>query len=200
MLTALQLLRLRGSSTREQEVLERQVAHLNRLVEDLLDVSRVSQGKVELHLEPAELSQVVLGAIELAGAHVERHFVDVQLPREGLGVHVNRGRMTQVFANLLSNAAKYSDAGSRILVTGRRESTVVRITVKDEGIGLAPAALDQVFEPFVQQPEGRERAAGGLGLGLAIVRSLVAGHGGTVRAESAGANRGSEFIVELPVP
>jgi len=198
MLTALQLLRLRGSSTREQDVLERQVAHLNRLVEDLLDVSRDSRGKLQLDLEPAELWQVVLGAIELAGPRLEQHFVDVQVPREGLGVNVDRGRMAQVFANLLSNAAKYSDVGSRILVTGSRESDIVRITIKDEGIGLAPEVLNQVFEPFVQQPQGRERAAGGLGLGLAIVRSLVAGHGGTVRAESAGANRGSEFIVELP--
>ena len=195
MLTALQLLRLRGSSTREQDVLERQVAHLNRMVDDLLDVSRDSRGKLQLHREPAELWQVVLSAIELAGPRLEQHFVDVQVPREGLGVNVDRGRMAQVFANLLSNAAKYSDVGSRILVTGSRQSDIVRITVKDEGIGLAPEVLDQVFEPFVQQPQGRERAAGGLG--LAIVRSLVAARGGTVRAESAGANRGSEFVVEL---
>ena len=109
-----------------------------------------------------------------------------------------RRSMAQVFANLLANAAKYSDAGSRIIVGASREPAAVTVTIKDQGIGLAPDTHERIFEPFVQQPEGRERAAGGLGLGLAIVRNLVAAHGGTVRADSAGAGQGSEFIVELP--
>ena len=139
-----------------------------------------------------------IGAIELAGPRLEQHFVDVQVPREGIELDVDPARMAQVFANLLANAAKYSDAGSRILVSASREPAAVTVTVKDEGIGLAPDTHERIFEPFVQQPEGRERAAGGLGLGLAIVRNLVAAHGGTVRADSAGAGQGSKFVVELP--
>ena len=198
MLTALQLLRLRGAHLREHDILERQVNHLNRMVDDLLDVSRISRGKVELRRERAQLSQVIVSAIELAGPRLEQHFVDVQLPREGIEVDVDPARMAQVFANLLANAAKYSDAGSRILVTASREPASVRVIIKDQGIGLASDMLEPIFEPFVQEPQGRERAAGGLGLGLAIVRNLVAAHGGTVRAESTGAGQGSAFIVELP--
>jgi len=198
MLTALQLLRLRGAHMREHDILERQVEHLNRMVDDLLDVSRISRGKIELRRQRTELSQVIVEAIELAGPRLEQHFVDVQVLREGIEVDVDPARMAQVFANLLANAAKYSDAGSRILVSANREPAGVRVTIKDQGIGLAPDTYERIFEPFVQQPEGRERAAGGLGLGLAIVRNLVAAHGGTVRAESGGAGQGSAFIVELP--
>jgi PAS domain S-box-containing protein len=198
MKTALQLLRLKGARSREQEVLERQVDHLHRMVDELLDISRMARGAVDLQREPTELCQVVLSAMELAGPRLEQHFVDVKVPNTGAGVDVDRGRMAQVLANLLSNAAKYSDAGTRIVVAGGRFGGVVRTSVRDEGIGLAPDMLERIFEPFVQQPHGRERAAGGLGLGLAIVRNLVTAHGGTVRATSAGTNRGSEFVVELP--
>jgi signal transduction histidine kinase len=198
MLTALQVLRLRGIHMREHDILERQVANINRMVDDLTDVSRVSRGIVELRRQPIELCQIVLSSIELAGPSLERHFVDVQIPPAGFAVNVDRARMAQVFANLLTNAAKYSDGGSRIRVTVERDAGVVRAIVNDEGIGLAADELEQVFEPFVQQPQGRERAAGGLGLGLAIVRSLVVAHGGTVHAQSGGANQGCKFVVELP--
>jgi signal transduction histidine kinase len=106
--------------------------------------------------------------------------------------------MAQVLSNLLTNAAKYSDTGSRITVTSAREGSMVRVVVKDEGIGIAPGMLDSIFDAFVQQPHALDRASGGLGLGLAIVRSLVEAHGGTVRAASAGPNRGSELIVTIP--
>jgi signal transduction histidine kinase len=200
MLTALQLMRLRGRHSREQEVLERQVNHLVRMVGDLLDVSRITRGKLELKREPLELREVVLSAMELAGPLLEQRqdLVDVQVPERGAAMHADRGRMAQVVANLLTNAAKYSETGSRIVVRGGRRGDVVRISVTDDGIGLAPDMLDAVFEPFVQQPQSLERAAGGLGLGLAIVRNIVTAHGGTVRAESGGIGRGAEFIIELP--
>jgi signal transduction histidine kinase/CheY-like chemotaxis protein len=200
MSTALQVMRLRGSISREQEVLERQVSHLARLVDDLLDVSRITRGMIELQKRPIELSDVVFRAVELAGPVLEqRHdYIDVQVPRAGVGISADGDRMAQVLANLLTNAAKYSEPGSQILVSGRRDGDIVRVSVKDEGIGIAPEMLGSVFDAFVQQPQSLDRAHGGLGLGLAIVRSLVSGHGGTVRVESRGLNHGSEFIVELP--
>ena len=200
MLTALQLMRLRGMQSREQDILERQVAHLTRLVEDLMDVARVARGRVELQRVPCELSDVVLRAMEMASPLLEQrqHRVDVRVPRHGLGVHADLQRLAQVFSNLLTNAAKYSDPGARIVVTGDRIGDTIRFSVRDEGIGIAPEMLASVFEPFVQQPQTLDRAYGGVGLGLAIVRSLVTAHGGRVRAESQGLGRGSEFIVELP--
>ena len=200
MLTALQLMRLRGLHSKEQDVLERQVQHLSRMVDDLLDVSRITRGKLELQRQPVELCEIVVSAMELAGPLLEQrhHLVDIQVPPHDASVDVDRARMAQVLSNLVTNAAKYSDPGSRIELRGGRDGDIVRIHVKDNGIGLAPEMLEAVFQPFVQQPESIEHAAGGLGLGLAIVRNIVQAHGGTVRAESAGINQGAEFIVELP--
>jgi signal transduction histidine kinase len=200
MRTALQLMRLRGSESREQDVLERQVTHLSRLVDDLLDVSRITRGKTELDRRPVELSEVVLRAMEIASPALEHahHEVILELPRKGLGVDVDVGRMAQVVSNLLTNAAKYSDARSCIRVTGTRAGSVVSLSVKDEGSGIAPEMLSRVFDAFVQQPQTIERSRGGLGLGLAIVKSLVEQHGGTVRALSPGIGQGSEFVVDLP--
>jgi signal transduction histidine kinase/CheY-like chemotaxis protein len=200
MLTALQLMRLRRVASREQDVLERQVKHLMRMVDDLLDMSRITGGKIELNRQPIELSEVVLGAMELAGSLLEqnRNFVEVQVPPRGAAIHVDRARMVQIVSNLLANASKYSPVGSSIVLSGGRDGGVVRISVKDEGLGLAADMLEAIFEPFVQQPQSQESAGGGLGLGLAIVRDLVKAHGGKVRAESAGRGHGSEFIVELP--
>jgi len=200
MLTALQLMRLRGQHSSEQDVLERQVKHLARMVDDLLDVSRITRGKIELKRQPTEIRDIVLSAMELAGPLLEQRqdLVDVQVPQRGAGIHADRGRMAQVVANLLTNAAKYSEIGSRIAVRGQRDRDVVRISVTDEGIGLPADMLETVFEPFVQQSQSLERAAGGLGLGLAIVRNIVTAHGGTVRAESGGLGQGARFIIELP--
>ncbi len=200
MVTALELLRLRGSQSREQDVLERQVRHLIRMVDDLLDVSRITTGKVELQRRPVNLHDVVGRAMEIAGHLLEqrRHAVDIQIPHHELVVHADVDRLAQVIANLLTNAAKYSDHGSRILLRGERLGPHVRLTVADEGIGIMPEMLRGVFDAFVQQPQTLERSRGGLGLGLAIVRSLVTQHGGTVQALSEGPGKGSEFIVELP--
>ena len=200
MLTALQLLRLRGNESREQDILERQVKHLARMVDDLLDVSRVTSGQLDLQTQPIETLQVVLRAMELAGPLLEQrgNHVDLQVPRHGAGIDADLDRMAQVIANLLTNASKYSEPGSRIGVRAQHQTDIVRITVSDEGMGIASDMLGAVFDVFVQQPQSIERGVGGLGLGLAIVRSLVAAHGGTVRAESEGAGRGSTFIVELP--
>ncbi len=200
MLTALQLLRLRGVQSREQEILERQVTHLARLVDDLMDIARITAGKFDLQRTPCELSDVVVRAIEMASPLVEqrRHRVDLRVPRQGLGIDADIDRLAQVVSNLLTNAAKYSEPGARILVTGARAGDTVRLGVKDEGIGIAPEMMAAVFEPFVQQPHTKAYAHGGVGLGLAISRSLVTAHGGRIHVESQGQGHGSEFIVELP--
>jgi signal transduction histidine kinase len=200
MTTALQLMRLRGVESREQEILDRQLTHLTRLVDDLLDVSRITHGRIELRKRPVELSQIVIRAIEVVSPLLEQRQqrINVQVPREGLLIAADLERMAQVLGNLLTNASKYSDPRSRILVYASREGTNIRCSVKDEGIGIAPEMLQDVFEPFVQQPQTLERSRGGLGLGLAIVRRLVVQHGGVVRAQSDGPGRGSEFIIELP--
>jgi signal transduction histidine kinase len=200
MLTALQLLRIRGHASKEQDVLERQVAHLARLVDDLLDVSRITRGKIELDKRSVEVSEVILRAMEVASPVLEQshHRVELEVPRSGLSIQADLDRMAQVVSNLLTNAAKYSDAHSRILVRAVRSGPSVRISIKDHGIGIAPEMIGGIFDAFVQQPQTLDRARGGLGLGLTIVRSFVDKHGGTVRVESAGRGLGSEFIVELP--
>ena len=201
MLTALEVMQLRGDESREHEVLERQVGYLTRMVNDLLDIARITRGVVELRRRPVELAEIVVRAMEIASPLLEqrRHRVEMHVPRQGLLLDADTDRLSQVAANLLTNAAKYSDPGSRIVVTGTDVGRLARLTVRDEGIGIDPAVLATVFEPFVQHRLTSERPAGGLGLGLAIVHSLVEAHGGAVRAESAGLGQGSEFVVELPL-
>lgn len=200
MMTALQLMRLRGMQSREQDILDRQINHLTRLIDDLLDVARIARGRIELRKRPVELSQIVIRAIEVASPLIEQRQqrLAIEVQRDGLGIDADLERMAQVLGNLLTNASKYSDPRSRILVTAGRQGNNVRCSVKDEGIGIPPELLEGIFDAFVQQPDILERSRGGLGLGLAIVRSLVIQHGGIVRAESEGPGRGSEFIVELP--
>jgi signal transduction histidine kinase/DNA-binding response OmpR family regulator len=200
MVTALQLMRLRGLGSKEQDVLERQVAHLARLVDDLLDVSRITRGKIELDRRKVELSEVVQRAMEIASPVLEHshHQVDNELAKRGLVIDADIDRLAQVVSNLLTNAAKYSDARSRITVRGGRADGQVWLSVKDQGIGIDPEMIGEVFDAFVQQPQAIDRSRGGLGLGLTIVRSLVEMHGGSVRAASEGRGQGSEFIVELP--
>jgi signal transduction histidine kinase len=200
MMTVLQIMQLRGTQTREQQILLRQVTHLTRLVDDLLDVSRIARGAIELRKRPVELSHAVIRAIELVSPLLRerRQALDVRVPSEGLLVDIDVERMAQVLGNLLTNASKYSDASARILLSASREGSKIRCSVKDDGIGIAPEMLGGIFDPFVQQRETVDRSRGGLGLGLAIVRSLVVQHGGAVFAASAGLGRGSEFVVELP--
>ncbi len=199
-LTALQLMRMRSGETREQAVIERQVGHLVRLVDDLLDVSRITRGKIELRRQNMEMGAAVAAGLEMARPLLEqrRQKLDLDVPPEGLLLHADPNRLAQVVSNLLTNAAKYSDPGATVRVTARREGSWIRLCVRDEGVGLPPELLDRVFEIFFQQRQSLDRSKGGLGLGLAIVRSLVEMHGGRVAAHSPGLGQGSEFVVELP--
>jgi PAS domain S-box-containing protein len=200
-LTALQLMKLRGSGglERERTVIERQVSHLTRLVDDLLDVSRIARGKVELKEELVEIAEVVAKAIEIATPLLDQrtHALDVDVPRR-LWVRGDSTRLNQVVSNLLTNAAKYTPPGGRITVRASEERGEIVIRVRDAGIGIAPDVLPSVFDLFVQERQGIDRSQGGLGLGLTIVRNLVERHGGTVSAHSGGRGTGSEFVVRLP--
>ena len=196
--TALELLRLRGVSSREHGLIDRQVGYLSRLVDDLLDVSRLTRGKIELRTERVDLHDVVARAVDTASPLLElrSHRLTVDVPA-GLMVDADADRMVQVVTNLLTNAAKYSDRGSLIRVTAVRAGGAIRLSVADSGVGIPPDMLDRVFDTFVQEPSAAERT-GGLGLGLSIVRSLVQMHGGSVSVESAGPGQGSTFTVEIP--
>lgn len=200
-LTALELMKLRDPTAfaRERTVIERQVRHVVRLVDDLLDVSRVTRGLVTLAPERVAVGDVVTAAVELASPLLERqaHRLHLEVPPE-LWVYGDPTRLGQVFANLLSNAAKYTPRGGDVAVSARAVDDRVRITVADTGVGIGAEMLPRVFDQFVQERQPLDRAAGGLGLGLAIVRSIVALHGGTVTAHSEGVGRGAAFTVELP--
>ncbi len=204
--TALQLMQLRGDETlhKERTIIERQVRHLVRLVDDLLDVSRITRGKVELRRERIEIAEIVAKAIEMASPLIEQrqHNLEVDVPRHGLAVEADAVRMAQVVANLLNNAAKYTEPHGTLRISARQDSAMegqtVVLRVLDTGIGLSAEILPRVFDLFVQERQALDRAQGGLGLGLAIVRVLVELHGGTVEARSEGHGRGSELIVRLP--
>ncbi len=201
-LTALQLMKLQGpqGAERARDVIERQVTHLTRLVDDLLDVSRIARGKVELKREVIELAEVVAKAIEMASPLLEQrnHSLTVDVPRHGLSVNADPTRLGQVVSNLLTNAAKYTPAAGRITVRARAEGGEVVLSVQDTGIGIAPDVLPRIFEMFVQDNQASDRALGGLGLGLTIVRNLIERHGGSVSVRSEGPGKGSEFVVRLP--
>jgi PAS domain S-box-containing protein len=201
--TALDIMRMRGDKSFEHErtVIERQVAHLSRLVDDLLNVSRIVHGKVELRREPVDLADVVTQAIEISSPWIEqqRHALAVDVPRGTLIVDGDAVRLVQAVVNLLTNASKYTLPGGHIVITAVAEGEEVNLSVRDDGMGMAPEVLPQVFDLFVQGPQAIDRAQGGLGLGLSIVRAIVAGHNGRVSASSAGPGRGSEFVVRLPL-
>ena len=201
-LTALQLMKLRGEpgSERERTVIERQVTHLTRLVDDLLDVSRIARGKVELKTEVVEMAEVIAKAIEMASPLLEQrtHTLTVDVQRRGLRVHGDVTRLSQVIANLLNNAAKYTPTAGTISVRARNEDGEVVVSIRDTGIGIAPEVLPMIFDLFVQERQALDRAQGGLGIGLTIVRSLVERHGGSVSVRSDGPGKGSEFTVRLP--
>jgi PAS domain S-box-containing protein len=199
-LTAIDLSRMRGDQSRELRVIDRQARHLVRLVDDLLDVSRITRGHIELRARPLKLGEVIASALEIARPLVEanRHVVRTEVPDDLLLV-ADATRLAQALANLLTNAAKYSPPGTTIDVVTERYDGKVAVKIRDQGIGIPSDMLDKVFDLFVQLPEGKDRSLGGLGLGLAIVRSLIELHGGTVVARSDGLGKGSEFIVELPI-
>jgi len=191
----------RRRADRLVEMLGRQVRQMVKLVDDLLEISRITRDKIELHPQQLLLADVVHGAVETSRPLIDQqhHHLEVSLPDEPLTLHADSVRLTQVLANLLNNAAKYTDQGGRIDLMARRSGSQVEIAVRDNGIGIPPGHLPEVFDMFTQAHRAAGRGQGGLGIGLAMVRSLVQMHGGTVEAKSAGAGHGSEFIVRLPL-
>ena len=203
--TAVQLLRLKELTEphrqRARDVIERQVEHLVNLIDDLLDVSRITRGMITLQLEPVLVGAIVARAVETARPAIDanRHALELDLPDELISVEGDKTRLVQVIANILHNAAKFMDPGGRIRLRVRREGSYALISISDTGIGIAPELLPKIFELFTQVHAKSERAQGGLGIGLALVRRLTEMHGGTVTAHSDGAGRGSTFSVRLPV-
>jgi len=201
-LTAVQLMELRGdhSNERERVIIERQAQHLVRLVDDLLDVSRIARGKVELRNAPIDLAVAIHKALEITSPLFEQksHRLRVELPPEPLAVFGDEARLSQIFANLLSNAARYTHAHGVIMLQARRAEETIEIRVRDNGIGIPAEILPRVFDLFVQAPQRSDRPEGGLGIGLTLVRNLVTMHGGEVAAHSLGVGHGSEFVVRLP--
>ncbi|HVF63054.1 MAG TPA: PAS domain S-box protein [Casimicrobiaceae bacterium] len=184
-----------------REMMERQLAQMVRLVDDLLDVSRITRDKLELRREAVPLARVLESALETSRPLIESsgHTLDVRMPPPSIHVDADTTRLAQVFSNLLNNAAKYTERGGRIGVDVALEGSQVVITVSDTGLGIPPAMLARVFDIFAQVDRTLERAQGGLGIGLTLVKRLVEMHGGTVEAQSEGERRGSRFIVRLPV-
>jgi len=202
---SLHLMRLSGELTsageRVHEVMERQVSHLVRLVDDLMEISRISRGKIELRKEPVDLAEVMASAVEASRPLIDEasHQLAISLPSEPVTLEVDSIRLAQIISNLLNNAAKYTEPGGQIWLTARRESGEVVISVRDTGIGIAPDKLPQVFDMFAQVHTAGSRHPGGLGIGLALVRRLVDLHNGRIEARSAGLGQGSEFAVRLPL-
>jgi PAS domain S-box-containing protein len=188
---------------REQarSTMERQLRHMIRLIDDLLDVSRISRGKLKLKRERAELASMIHQAVEAcrplaAGGHLE---VTVTLPPEPIFLDADPVRLTQVFGNILNNSCKYTDPGGRIWLTAERQGSDAIVKISDTGVGIPPDTLDGIFEMFAQIDRTLERSQGGLGIGLTLVKRLVEMHEGTVTAYSEGPGRGSEFVVRLPI-
>jgi PAS domain S-box-containing protein len=199
--TAIELLKLNGhEATREVATIERQSQHLVRLVDDLLDIARVTRGKLELKRRRCELQAVVTKAIEIAAPLIERrrHVLDVSI-EPNIPIHGDEFRLAQLFANLLTNAAKYTPDNGHISIDSKAEGDEVQVAVRDNGSGIPADLLPRLFAPFVQASQSSERSQGGLGLGLALARSLAELHGGTIAASSPGAGHGSTFTVTLPV-
>ena len=182
-------------------IVERQVSHLTRLIDDLLDVSRITRDKLELRKERTQLADVINGAVEASRPMLDRceQSLTVTLPSEPVYLHGDLIRLTQVFTNLLTNAAKFTEGAGWIRIIAAREDEAIRVSIEDSGIGIASDELQRVFDKFYQSPGRGDRFVGGLGIGLSLVQRLVELHGGTVEARSRGAGLGSEFIVRLPV-
>ena len=201
---ALQILRMTApqeNAARVGDMMERQVEHMVRLVDDLMEVSRITRGKIQLRKEPVDVAQLIGIAVETSRPLIQAagHRLHVKLPEEPLTLDGDSVRLTQVVSNLLNNSAKYTDEGGQIWLTVTRDADVVSISVRDTGAGIPNDMLPQVFELFTQVDRHANRSQGGLGIGLTLVRSLVEMHGGSVQARSDGAGRGSEFVVRLPL-
>jgi PAS domain S-box-containing protein len=202
---AVQIMRLTGSLSPElewaREVIERQVQQMSRLVDDLLDISRITSGKIQLRRERIQLAAVVNSAVEASRPLIDTlgHRLSVRLPREPVLLDADFARLSQVVLNLLNNAAKYTEHGGRIWLTAEVEGARAVLRVRDTGIGIPADMLPRIFEMFAQVDRSLERSQGGLGIGLTLVQELVEMHGGEVEALSAGPGRGSEFVVRLPI-
>jgi CheY-like chemotaxis protein len=181
-------------------MMDRQVAHMVRLVDDLLEISRITRGKIDLRKTRVDLAAVIQAAVETSRPLVEAssHALSVALPEAPLFVEGDTVRLTQVFANLLNNAAKYTDDGGHIDVSAGADGTHAVIEVRDSGVGIDAQALPRVFDMFMQVDAERGRAQGGLGIGLTLARNIAQMHGGSVSAHSEGLGRGSRFVVRLP--
>ena len=183
------------------ELIDRQVTHFSRLIDDLMDVSRINQGRIELRRELVTLGEVLADALETVRPHVEaaKHDLVVLLPDQQLAVNADRTRLAQAFVNLLHNAVKYTDPGGRIELGVLIEKGSAVVTIRDTGIGIPPERLESVFEMFSQVEAAISRSRGGLGIGLSLTQRLVQMHGGSVKAFSDGPGKGSRFHVHLPL-
>ena len=203
---AVQLLRYQepipAAARQARDVIARQVRVMSRLIDDLMDVSRINQGRIELRRERVELATVVELAIESSRPSIVEsgHALSLRLPDAPVVLDADPIRLSQVFVNLLTNAAKYTDRGGRIELAVEVEESVVRISVRDDGIGIPAKELPNVFAMFAQVEDTLTRSRGGLGIGLTLVKHLVELHGGGVEAQSAGVGKGSAFVVTLPLP
>jgi PAS domain S-box-containing protein len=201
---AIQILTLRGDDpalvAQTKEVMERQVHQMTRMVDELLEVSRISRGKIRLQTAPLDLAEVVATAVETSRPLVEarRHTLTISLPERPARVEADGARLAQVLSNLLNNAAKYTEDGGRIDLIVEHAQAEVVIRVRDNGIGMAPERLTNVFDMFEQIEGAADRSQGGLGIGLTLARSLVEMHGGKIEAHSDGLGKGSEFVTRLP--
>jgi PAS domain S-box-containing protein len=201
----LQIMRLAGADSPAVEetrtLMERQVRHMVRLIDDLLDVSRITRGKVELRKERVELANVVRNAVETSGPLIDasRHELAMTLPARPIYVDADVTRLSQVFSNLLNNAAKYTEPGGDIALVVERRGAEAMVAVRDNGVGIPPEMLPRVFDLFTQVDRSPERLQGGLGIGLTLVKRLVELHGGSIEARSGGRGLGSEFVVRLPM-
>jgi PAS domain S-box-containing protein len=201
----LQLLRMVDPASepalQARAIMERQLEHLVRLVDDLMEVSRITRGKIDLRRETIDVAAVMMSAVETSRPAIEagRHHFSFQLPAEPLMVNGDFVRLAQVISNLLNNAAKYTDNGGQISLGAEREGEQALIRVRDSGIGIPADIMPRIFDMFAQAHASLARSSGGLGIGLALARSLVEMHGGRIAAQSAGEGRGSEFTVRLPL-
>jgi signal transduction histidine kinase len=205
LLSGMHVLRIGGldheRAARTLALMERQIAHLVRLVDDLLEVSRITRGLIDVRHDPLDLVSAVRAAIETCQPVVEAagHELTIELPETAIPVAGDAVRLTQVFANLLTNAAKYTNTGGQIRVTATQNAGRAVVSVRDNGIGISVSDLTSVFDMFMQVDRSNRHAQGGLGIGLTLVRTLVEMHGGRVEARSAGPGTGSEFLIDLPV-
>ncbi|MEO7111721.1 MAG: ATP-binding protein [Polyangiaceae bacterium] len=202
MATAIHLIKTKGAPGCEHEidVLERQLSQLTRLLDDLMDVSRTLRENLKIDAQPVEISAVLKRALDVSSTHftTNKQTLSVDVPERGLVVSADLERMTQVFGNILNNAAKYTNSGGRISVRAFRDGPSVAVAIQDTGRGIEPRNHTRVFELFTQGERGLDRRGGGLGVGLAIAKEFVERHGGHIAVESEGADKGSTFTVRLP--